>query len=403
MMPDWLPDWWIYPAMPLIAAFIGWITKVAAVEMMFRPLEFKGIPPYLGWQGVIPRSAERMANISVNLLMNRLIDPKEIISEIDVDEMMVTLHEPMSRLIDQMTRDLMREYQPTFWEALPEQVKQYMINHIEAEVPKMMRGMLDEMQDRVDDVIDIRALAIDALVRDKALTNRLVRTAGKDAFHFIIMFGIPSGFALGVVQAIAWYYTKNPWILPGFGALTGLVTDWLALQMIFRPVRKRRFGLVSWQGLFHAKRDKVTADYASLVANELLSPANMLEAMLNGPKSDRFLRLIDREMQSMIDAQSGPMKPLVVLAIGGDRYAAIKDRAVAATVQQMRENEELSAVASEIIDLQALVTEKMAQMTDEEYESLLRPAFKQDEWKLVVVGAVLGFLVGELQVHLLLE
>ena len=42
-------------------------------------------------------------------------------------------------------------------------------------------------------------------------------------------------------------------------------------------------------------------------------------------------------------------------------------------------------------------------MTDDEYEGLLRPAFKQDEWKLISVGAVLGFLIGELQVHLFLK
>jgi hypothetical protein len=33
---------------------------------------------------------------------------------------------------------------------------------------------------------------------------------------------------------------------------------------------------------------------------------------------------------------------------------------------------------------------------------VLRPAFKQDEWKLILVGGILGVLVGELQVQLLL-
>ncbi|AHH18626.1 hypothetical protein NONO_c38420 [Nocardia nova SH22a] len=46
---------------------------------------------------------------------------------------------------------------------------------------------------------------------------------------------------------------------------------------------------------------------------------------------------------------------------------------------------------------------KTTATTQEEFEGLLRPAFKQDEWKLVTVGAVLGFLIGEVQVHLLLN
>ena len=48
-----MPAWVIYTSMPLIAAAIGYITKRVAVEMMFRPLTFVGIPPALGWQGVI--------------------------------------------------------------------------------------------------------------------------------------------------------------------------------------------------------------------------------------------------------------------------------------------------------------------------------------------------------------
>jgi hypothetical protein len=41
-------------------------------------------------------------------------------------------------------------------------------------------------------------------------------------------------------------------------------------------------------------------------------------------------------------------------------------------------------------------------MTPEEFEGMLRPAFKEDEPTLILVGAILGFLVGELQIHLML-
>ena len=33
---------------------------------------------------------------------------------------------------------------------------------------------------------------------------------------------------------------------------------------------------------------------------------------------------------------------------------------------------------------------------------MLRPAFKEDEWALIVVGAVLGFMVGEMQILFML-
>jgi hypothetical protein len=48
-----------------------------------------------------------------------------------------------------------------------------------------------------------------------------------------------------------------------------------------------------------------------------------------------------------------------------------------------------------------MVEERMLKLTSVEYEGLLRPAFRQDEWKLIAVGGIIGFLVGELQVLLL--
>jgi uncharacterized membrane protein YheB (UPF0754 family) len=45
-----------------------------------------------------------------------------------------------------------------------------------------------------------------------------------------------------------------------------------------------------------------------------------------------------------------------------------------------------------------LIAEKINKLTPEQYESILRPVFKDDEMLMVTVGAVLGFWVGELQV-----
>ena len=42
--------------------------------------------------------------------------------------------------------------------------------------------------------------------------------------------------------------------------------------------------------------------------------------------------------------------------------------------------------------------EKMQALSPEEFEGVLRPAYQQDEWKLIVTGAVLGGIAGILQV-----
>jgi uncharacterized membrane protein YheB (UPF0754 family) len=52
------------------------------------------------------------------------------------------------------------------------------------------------------------------------------------------------------------------------------------------------------------------------------------------------------------------------------------------------------------VDLEKLIIEKMNELSDEQYEMILRPIFKDDEMLMVMFGAVLGFMVGEIQVFL---
>lgn len=405
MLQDIQENWHIYAAMPLVAALIGYLTKVMAVEMMFRPLHFRGIKPVLGWQGVIPRSAPRIASVAMDLLVGRLIDPKELIARIDLDALAKELDVPMRKMVDELCREVMPRLMPLVWNVMPETGRKLIILRIEESIPETLERLVRDMQDNVDEILDIKTLAIDALVSDPAKTVKLIRTVGKNELKFIVKMGAPFGFAVGLVQAMVWAATHSPLVMPLFGALTGSLTDWLALQMIFRPVKKRRFFFIfPWQGLFHKRRDEVTRDYSTLIAGELITPANVLESLMTGPRSDLFLSQINSEIEKIVDERAGLAKPLVLLSVGDANYRSVKTDVTRHVIKSMREGSEAyEDKAADAIKLPDFIIEKMDLLKDDEYEQLLRPAFKQDEWKLVVVGAVLGLLVGELQLHLLIR
>ena len=399
-----LPTWAVYCSMPVVGAVIGYVTKLVAVEMMFRPQEFVGIRPVLGWQGVIPRFAPRMATIATDLMLSRLLTTRELFDRIDGKDLVAHLQVPMRRTIDELTRELMARHQPLLWEALPEVGRKALIWSVQRQAPRLVERLVTDLKRDPDSIIDLRQVAIDALTRDKGLLVRLVRRVGKHEFAFIVRCGIPFGLFLGGIQAVVWAFTHNEWLVPVFGAFTGFFSDWVALQLVFRPIKRRRYlGLFSWQGLFHRRREQVTRDYAQVLGEEILAPANLVDAMLTGPQSGKLTALIAREIDAVLAARTGPAKPLLVLAVGGRRYQEMRSDIVTSVLTRMRGD--LNGVgdyALTTLRVEGTVVEKMQQMTDEEYEGLLRPAFKQDEWKLITVGAVLGFLIGEVQVHLLL-
>ncbi|WP_020664294.1 DUF445 family protein [Amycolatopsis benzoatilytica] len=395
--------WHVYATMPFIAALIGYLTKRVAIEMMFRPLEFRGIRPFLGWQGVIPANSRRMATTAVDLLTKNLLDPREVFARLDPEEMVAQLEEPLLKAVDEVTREVLETYQPRLWELLPGRAQQVLVDRVRAQAPEVVKRLMREVSANIDEVLDVNDMLINAMVRDKSLTCRLIREVAAPEFRFIARSGIWFGFVIGLVQLVAWALTKQPIIMPVFGFVTGFVTDWLALKMIFYPREQRRFLFFSWQGMFQKRRKQVAADYGALIAEEVLTVRNVLEAILTGPRADKLFALVTREVQRTIDSQAGLAKPLVALTVGGREYQQMKQAAAEKVIAYLSETvQHVESYATDALDVRNTIVEKMQQLTPLEFEGILRPAFQQDEWKLIAVGAIIGGLVGELQVLLIL-
>jgi uncharacterized membrane protein YheB (UPF0754 family) len=403
-LADFSTHWQVYVTMPFIAALIGYVTKRVAIEMMFRPLEFTGVKPFLGWQGVLPANAERMAATATEMLTTNLVDPKEIFARLDPAQVAKEIEQPLLRVVEDVTREVMETYQPRLWEMLPNTAQQLLLKRVQAEAPKAITKIMREIADNIEDVLDLKHMVVTNLVRDKALLNRLIRDISRPEMRFIARSGIWFGFTLGCVQLVVWALTQSPIVLPLFGLGIGWLTDWLALKMIFLPREPRRFfGFYTWQGVFQKRRDVVAADYGDMIAREIITIPNLLEAVLSGPKSDRLFAMITREVQKTIDAQASVVKPFVAIAVGTKRFQELKQTAAAKAAERVPETIRYAEnYAVNALDVRNTIVDRMRKLSALEFEQLLRPAFRQDEWKLIAVGAVIGGLVGELQVLALL-
>ncbi|AGM10046.1 DUF445 family protein [Amycolatopsis keratiniphila] len=397
--------WPVYVTMPFIAALIGYVTKRVAIEMMFKPVEFVGVKPFLGWQGVLPANAERMAATATEMLTNNLVDPKEIFARLDPAQVAKEIEQPLLRIVEDVTREVMEQYQPRLWEVLPNTAQQLLLKRVQAEAPRAITKIMGEISENIEDVLDLKHMVVTNLVRDKALLNRLIRDISRPEMRFIARSGIVFGFSLGCVQLLVWALTKSPIVLPLFGIGIGWFTDWIALKMIFLPREpKRFFGFYTWQGVFQKRKDQVSADYGDMIAREIITIPNLLEAVLSGPKSDKLFTMITREVQRTIDAQASVVKPFVALAVGSRRFQEMKQTAAAKAAARIPETiRHAESYAVNALDVRNTIVDRMRRLKPLEFEQLLRPAFRQDEWKLIAVGAVIGGLVGELQVLLLLH
>ncbi|WP_022955032.1 DUF445 domain-containing protein [Perlucidibaca piscinae] len=403
LIADFKADLWLYISIPFISGIIGYVTKVVAIHMMFAPLEFVGIKPFLGWQGIVPRKAEKMATIAVDLMTKRLIRPAEIFARLDPQRIAREIETPMMAAAEDIVRDVAQQYQPGLWEGMPDFARQRIIQRVRAESPAIVAAIMTEVQGNIDRYFDLKHMVVTNLLRDKRLLNEIFRKVGSQEFRFFSNAGFFFGFGIGLVQMVCWLIWREPWMLPLFGGFVGFFSDWIALQMMFRPQHPVTVFGVTFQGLFLKRQNEVAADYASLISKQLLTPANMMEELFRGAFADRIMELIHKNVKRVVDEQAGIARPLVVYAVGSQRYIEMKqviaDRIMAKMPETMKHVEDY---AEDAMDVRNTLVTRMQKLTPEEFEGMLRPAFKEDEWALILVGAVLGFLVGELQIQFML-
>ncbi|WP_410618281.1 DUF445 domain-containing protein [Amycolatopsis sp. cmx-8-4] len=399
IVADFAQHWPLYVSIPIVAALIGYGTKLVAIRMMFQPVEFIGIKPFFGWQGIVPKRAARMASIACDTMTEQLIKPAEVVARLDAGRIAKEIEKPLLAGVEDIVREVAGHYQPGLWESLPVRVQQLVIERVQHESPRMVAAVLDLIKSDVDSVFDLKGMVVTSLVKDKRLLNRIFQEAGAQEFKFIARSGLVFGGAIGVIQMIAWVLFKFPLIMPVFGLFTGWFTDWLALRMIFFPIEPKKYFGVEWQGLFLKRRKEVAEAYGELIAKEIITPHNVIEAILHGPLSDRVLALIQRQL----DAELGRVaRPLVVFAVGSRKYQDMKLSIAEQIMNRLPETMRyIEDYATDAMDIRNVLVTKMKELSPHEFERLLRPAFEQDEWILIATGAVLGFAVGEAQVLLL--
>jgi uncharacterized membrane protein YheB (UPF0754 family) len=385
----------MYLSIPITSAIIGWGTNVLALKMTFYPVEFFGIKPYIGWQGIIPSKAAKMANLSVDLWTTRLVDVKELFAQIDPAQVAEEMRPQFDRIAKEIMDEFMVDQMPEVWSRLPESVKKVVYARISRDMPKIVNDIMSDVKENIEEVFDLKGMVVQRLMQDKSLLNEIFLKCGREEFKFIERSGIYFGFLFGLVQMAVWYFYDEWWILPLFGLLVGYATNWLALKLIFEPIKPIKIFGREFQGLFITRQNEVSAEYAAMLANEIFTFDRIFAAIVNGPTKERFVDMISVHAKNAIDEGVGISKPVVKFFAGAKNYDKMKDLVVEKTIKELPASvKPVFPYAEEAMDLETVFREKMQALSSPDFVDFLRPVFQEDELKLILVGAVLGMAAG---------
>lgn len=395
------PDFWKYASIPFVAALVGWSTNWVAVKLTFLPIEFFGKKPFLGWQGIIPSKAEKMATTFMDSTMTRLGTLPEVFEHLEPEKVSAHISRSLAPRMDEMTDEIMLANNPVLWENLLGVVRERIYARVRQRLPRLVDNLMEEIGESVEDLVDLKHMIVTRLVTDKALLNRLFLESGEAEFKFIIRSGLYFGFLFGLVQLAVWIFFDPWWILPLFGLLVGLATNWIALNLIFRPLHPKKVGPFVVQGLFLRRQKEVAAVWCGIVTREILTIKALTRAMLHGPRSDRSRAVIRKHIKPLVDDAVGIVRPVAQVAVGMESFARIKEQ-VGEKALDVSEDPFDNHIFNEdrAIVVETFMRERMEGLPPDQFQDLLRPCFQEDEWKLVLMGGVLGAAAGIAQLLL---
>ena len=404
--------WWQYFLVPWIDGFVGYITNVLALQMTFAPLEFVGIQLFrlpgqpwglFGWQGIIPTKAKKMASISFDLITNQLLDIQDIFNQVDPIEFAKVMDDAILLLMDKVINEVAMETMPQTWGNIPQAVKDDIIVTADNESSAFMTEFMKDMQAHIDDIVDIKEMSVNACVQNKHLIVKIFKECGDKEFDFIRNSGFYFGGMFGLVHMVVYMFYPANWVMPIFGLLVGTATNYVALKVIFSPLNPKRFCGITFQGIFLKRQKEVSEIFARVICVEILHIKAIWNAIFQGSRSKNFTAMLRAHTLVFTDKLVAEIEPLAVAALGSEKFLQMKEDIARKVTEKLPDVIDNSyEYTQNAMNMEQIIKEKMAELSPEDFEGVLHPAFQEDEIQLVLLGGVLGAIAGALQLLIFL-
>lgn len=192
-------------------------------------------------------------------------------------------------------------------------------------------------------------------------------------------------------------------LIPFLSAFIGWFTNWVLLKMLFHPNEPKTIAGFRLQGIF-PKNQGLLAEKIGEMVNRELFPFAEIESKITGADNfQKLMPLIEVHVDEFLRIKLPKQMPMIGMFIGDKTINELK-------IVFITELESLFPVIMQSylgnlgtdLDLGKLVKEKINGLSPVKLEKTFRSAMAKELRKPGLLGAGLGFLIGVLQVLLVL-
>ena len=193
----------------------------------------------------------------------------------------------------------------------------------------------------------------------------------------------------------------NYWlfVIPFISAFIGWVTNLIAVKMLFHPRQPRKILFFTFQGIFPKRQKAFAEKLGKLVSNELLSFDDIREKISNPANLDKIMPMIEKHIDDFLRVKLSDKMPVISMFIGDKTIHSLKTlfmEELRTLFPRIMDNYATNLQSE--LDLEKIVTDKVAGFSSDKLESILMQIMKKEFVFVEVIGGVIGFLIGLVQV-----
>jgi len=190
---------------------------------------------------------------------------------------------------------------------------------------------------------------------------------------------------------------------PVVGAFIGWGTNWLALKMLFRPVKPIKIGPWSIQGVIPKRQDALAKNLGEMVERELVSHHDLIKALGSPALVEAMRPLVYAESRRFAEERLPSLHPMVAMFLTQsmkEKVAQMLSTELEGMIPHLVEGAGEALEAT--LPVRDLVRTKVEAMSPRAMEDMLFSILAQEFGFIEWSGAVLGGLVGLAQSGMLL-
>lgn len=197
--------------------------------------------------------------------------------------------------------------------------------------------------------------------------------------------------------------TLGLFLIPIISAFIGWFTNWIAIKMLFHPREPKKILGITFQGIFPKNQAQFAAKLGKLVGEELLSFKDIAGKITNPENIEKVMPVVETHIDQFLRVKLAEKMPVISMFIGEKTITELKGvfmeelKTLFPTLMESYINN-----LQKDLDLEQIVTQKVAAFSSDKLEQILNSIMSKEFRFVEIIGAVLGFVIGLLQIAITL-